>query len=328
MVNDTPPGILVIGGANIDMTGRCHDRLIPGDSNPGIVRSNAGGVARNIAENLARLGLDCGLMSAVGADLGKQLIEASCRDAGVDIRQLITIDRASTGSYLAIHNQLGALLAAISDMGIIEEMTPNLLRSQLSQFSDYQTLVLDANLPQSTLEWIVEHSKGCTLMADAVSATKAVRLKRILPKIDLLKVNRDEAAAILDHSGDDRLLSKKLHEQGVRQVLLSQGPEGASLYSKEGYFHKGAIKGDNASDTGAGDALFAGFIAARHLVRRAENQLEFAIACATSALSSQAAVNPDLTVSLIRKAYLSHWPSDAWYSRPAMNGSALGPAPV
>ena len=60
------PYVVVIGGANMDICGTSHDNLLLGDSNPGKVRTSAGGVGRNIAENLARLGSDTRLMTAVG----------------------------------------------------------------------------------------------------------------------------------------------------------------------------------------------------------------------------------------------------------------------
>lgn len=300
--------VLVIGGANVDLSGTCQDRLIPGDSNPGLVSSGAGGVGRNIADNLARLGLHSSLLSVVGNDVGRTVIEKSCRDAGVDMSPSLVIDDAATGTYLAIHNQLGALLAAISDMSITDALTPERLRDKLDLILSFPTLVLDANLPQATLEWLVEHIDGQTLMVDGVSATKAVKLKRMLPKIDLLKVNRDEASAILGITNDDRSLSAALHDQGVKSILLSQGPQGASLFSQTGYLHKDAIKGDNASDTGAGDALFAGFIAATFRIKEPERQLEFAIACATAALSTQTSITQNLSFDAIRARFFAQWP--------------------
>ena len=308
----TTERVLVIGGANVDMSGTCQGRLIPGDSNPGIVSSGAGGVGRNIADNLARLGLSSTLLSVFGNDVGRTIIEKSCQSAGVDTSPSLVIDGAATGTYLAIHNQLGALLAAISDMTITESLTPDRLKERLPIIQSFPTLVLDANLPQASLEWLVEHSQNQTLMVDAVSATKAVRLKRMLPKIDLLKVNRDEASAILGKSADDKSLSAALHERGVKTILLSQGPQGASLYSHQSYQHKDAIKGDNASDTGAGDALFAGFIAARFRVQEPSRQLEFAIACATAALSSQSSVSDELSFDAIRERFFGHWPDSAF----------------
>ena len=51
------PFVVVIGGANVDIEGRCSTPALPHESNPGAVAISAGGVARNIAANLASTGL-------------------------------------------------------------------------------------------------------------------------------------------------------------------------------------------------------------------------------------------------------------------------------
>lgn len=311
-MNKTLSKMLVVGGANIDMTGSCVSRLIPGDSNPGIVKSSAGGVGRNISESLGRLGFGVNLVSAVGDDFGKKHIIESCVNAGVDTQHLIEYSEFSTGTYLAINNQLGALLAAIADMAIIDQLTPEVMATKQAVFDAHEHVVVEANLPRRTLEWIAALPSSQKLYVDAVSATKAPKLATILSSIDILKVNRDEAAAILNTQGEDIALAKALHEQGVKTVLLSQGPQGAIVFNQNGGVHKAAIKGLNASDTGAGDALFSGFIAAQQLVREVPFQLEFAIACATFTLNSRQSVNPGLSLSTIRELYLSHWSSNAW----------------
>jgi pseudouridine kinase len=303
---------LVIGGANLDIAGGCTARLIPGDSNPGIVRSSAGGVGRNIAENLARLGLDCSMITAVGEDVGQTLIKESCKENNINTEHFFTYPSHSTGTYLAINNQLGALLAAISDMSIIDELTPDVLTSKLAFMSEHDQWVIEANLAENTINWIAQNKNDKPLFVDAVSATKAPKVKGILNKIDVLKVNRDEASAILHDSGEDLYLAEALYKAGVKTVLLSQGPQGAIVFDKDGAIHKGAVKGTNASDTGAGDALFAGFIAARHFLKNTQDQLEFSIACATFTLNSRITVNPELSLDQIKQTFLTQLPKNAW----------------
>ena len=58
--------ICVIGGANIDITGKAAFKFIYGDSNPGTVRLSLGGVARNIAHNLTLLGDEVNLLTIFG----------------------------------------------------------------------------------------------------------------------------------------------------------------------------------------------------------------------------------------------------------------------
>lgn len=49
--------IVVIGGINADITGKAVKDVIQNESNIGKVTLSAGGVARNICENLVRMGV-------------------------------------------------------------------------------------------------------------------------------------------------------------------------------------------------------------------------------------------------------------------------------
>ncbi len=60
--------VLVIGGAGVDIVGRLKSELHPATSNPALIRYSFGGVARNVAENLARLGQSVTLLTVVGED--------------------------------------------------------------------------------------------------------------------------------------------------------------------------------------------------------------------------------------------------------------------
>ncbi|HLE52835.1 MAG TPA: PfkB family carbohydrate kinase, partial [Anaerolineales bacterium] len=77
--------VLVIGGAGVDLVGRLTGELRAGTSNPANIRTSFGGVARNVAENLARLGRSVKLITAIGDDqLGERLL-AQAASAGVDV---------------------------------------------------------------------------------------------------------------------------------------------------------------------------------------------------------------------------------------------------
>ena len=60
--------VLVVGSSGLDMVCRSRDELRYGTSNPGKLRISPGGVARNVAENIARLGMQVSLITAVGDD--------------------------------------------------------------------------------------------------------------------------------------------------------------------------------------------------------------------------------------------------------------------
>ena len=68
--------IICIGGANIDRKIYGKQKLLFGTSNPATLSESCGGVARNISENLSRLGFDVILLTGVGDDKeGQWLIE-------------------------------------------------------------------------------------------------------------------------------------------------------------------------------------------------------------------------------------------------------------
>jgi sugar/nucleoside kinase (ribokinase family) len=68
--------ILLLGSSSQDIVGRLDADLQPGTSNPARIRVSYGGVARNVAENLARLGQPVKLISVVGKDRpGDELLE-------------------------------------------------------------------------------------------------------------------------------------------------------------------------------------------------------------------------------------------------------------
>jgi pseudouridine kinase len=76
--------VTVVGGANTDIVGHSKAALVAHDSNPGVVSVSSGGVARNIAENLARLRVRTSLVTAFGADTHGRELERACRALRID----------------------------------------------------------------------------------------------------------------------------------------------------------------------------------------------------------------------------------------------------
>lgn len=77
--------VVVIGGTNIDLQGFPRKKLIMKDSNIGSVKISLGGVGRNIAENLTRLGFYTKLISIIGDDVYGNLIMEKSREIGLDL---------------------------------------------------------------------------------------------------------------------------------------------------------------------------------------------------------------------------------------------------
>ncbi len=295
----TGNNILVIGGANVDLTGTTKSIYRSGDSNPGEVQQSAGGVGRNIAENLARLGSHVSMITVVGNDSRGSFLIDHARDAGINIQDFIQLPNYSTSTYLALNNANGELVGAVADMNIIGQLLPEVLVEKISRLQSASQLVVEANLHEETIEWIAEQNFNAPIIADAVSATKAVRLVPLLPKLSLLKVNVSEAKSILDipehqHIAETELIDALL-DRGVQTILLSLGERGVIVGNRESKTTQVVPACKILSDTGAGDALLAGYIFAQTRFDSALEQIKFAVACAACTLEAKHAVNPQLT---------------------------------
>ena len=120
--------VIVIGGATVDLVQKpaTGTALTLETSNPGTVVRRWGGVGRNIAEGLARLGARPVLLSAVGAGEGDSATGAALlREAaacGVDVSHVVAVAGARTATYAALLDGEGGLVAAVADMDIMERM--------------------------------------------------------------------------------------------------------------------------------------------------------------------------------------------------------------
>ena len=123
--------VAVIGAANMDLMGKMVGPAVEGDSNPGELTVSAGGVARNIAENLAHLGTPCELITALGNDAWGQQLRQHCDSLGIGLSRSIVSDEHRTSTYLSTHDNQGELITAINDMAILDCLSAKNLESRI-----------------------------------------------------------------------------------------------------------------------------------------------------------------------------------------------------
>lgn len=296
--------VLVLGGANMDISGSTTQPLILSDSNPGRIRCAPGGVARNVAENLARLGNTTRLLTAVGDDLyGSSLLHATHK-AGVDVRGSWVLAGEATSTYLSLHGPDGDMAIAVNDMGILETITPARLVPCALWVQQATALVVDCNVSAQALEWLFANHGATPIFVDAVSAFKCQRIRPWLAHVHLLKVNRLEAQALCQfdiHSDADiKHAAQTLHTLGVEQVVLSLGERGVYWSARNGAqgWH-GAVPCTVVNATGAGDALMAGLVHAFVDQRDLRAAIPFALGCSALTLASEHANHPGLCVAAV-----------------------------
>ena len=261
------PTIIVAGGANLDIKSRIAGKAIPGTSNPGWTETSPGGVGRNIAENLARLGARVGLLTLIGEDSTGDRLRRHARAVGIDT-SLMLRRKGSTGTYSATLNAEGEMLIAVSDMRLIDGMKVQDITQAREALAAADLLVADGNLPLPCLKALLQIAKRAAVpvVLEPVSVPKARRLKPLLQEglpIAALTPNRDELAEMaglpVKTERDLARAAERLHERGVVHVLVGLGADGCFLSTvDEGQHLIPARRKSGIKDvTGGGDALVA-----------------------------------------------------------------------
>ena len=144
--------VVGVGGANLDIHGHPKKAVVMHDSNPGRISASAGGVTRNVCENLARLGADVRLITAVGDDLYADMIRRECVAAGIDVSHFCTAPGCASSTYLSILDSGGDMLVALSDMTVLQEhLTPEYLDGRAELLQHAAIVTCDPCLPERTL---------------------------------------------------------------------------------------------------------------------------------------------------------------------------------
>jgi pseudouridine kinase len=291
--------ITVIGGANIDIIGRSAETLRQYDSNPAHVHISAGGVGRNIAENLAHLGAEVSFISAIGDDRFGGILRTFINEAGIDGSEIILRKGMNTGLYLALLEPSGTLYIAVNDMEAVESIVPAEAANLGPVIAGSDLVIADANLRPETLRALADATGDLPLMADAVSESKAGRLRELLPRFRLLKANLAEAAVLagfpLDSENSLRRGCAALLDTGLKELYITLGARGACRASEEGIAIQPALPGKMVNVNGAGDAFAAGAAYSFCLGGSAETNARFAAACAAITTESEDAVSKALS---------------------------------
>ena len=292
--------VVVIGASNLDIKGRSRNKTFSKTKNPGIVEFSPGGVGRNVAENLARLGVPASLLSAVGSEGFSDMIINTTKNAGVDVTRVLHCDMNS-GIFLAVINSRGELDASISDMSILSRITPEYINDNLDVIEKASYIVADADIPDNTLSTILSIAKRnfIPICLEPVSPSRAHELSGYLEGLTMTTPNKEELESMVGRTimseEDIKEAGAELIRRGVKNVIITLGAEGVYCVSRDFSGFIPSIRTMTVNSVGAGDALVAGTVAGILDGKTFENSVRLGIACATITLMDEKAVSPNLT---------------------------------
>lgn len=295
--------VVCVGAANLDRKLRALGDLALGTSNPATQSESFGGVARNIAENLARLGTPVALLTAIGGDSSGAALLAHAESLGIDVRGALRLDGMCSGTYTAVLDEQGEMAVALADMGLYDHVMPAFVEARQAQLATAALTVVDLNLTQDTVAALIAGTRrtGTPLALVAVSEPKMARLPQDLHGVRLLILNAGELAARVGHPLDDdaavAAAMRTVQAQGVRDVIVTRGARGVLVTQDEAIAALAAPAAEVVDVTGAGDAFAAAVCWSLVQEDRADDLL---LACrrglrlSALTLGTAATVHPDL----------------------------------
>ena len=293
--------VLVIGAACLDMNVQPRTPVIePARSNPGSISWGWGGVGRNIAENLARLGANVQLVTAVGNDQwGTQLL-TQLDDLGIDTEACIVSEEHPTASFVALYQHDMSLSVAFDDMAVMQEVTPGYINRLRGAIRDADMVCIDANLSARTLATLfrLTHQYAVPVCADPTAALLTHRIHPYLHELALLTPGTDEAEALLNEKLDDEDAiargAQQLVRMGVDLAIITLGADGLYYATAEERGRIPAFPVDVVDPSGAGDALTAAVAFGLLEGVQPEQAVRLGMAAATKTLMCQKTVCQDL----------------------------------
>ncbi|KAK6916544.1 Carbohydrate kinase PfkB [Dillenia turbinata] len=238
---------VIIGGMVLDIHATPSVKYVPG------------GVARNIAECLSKLGAKPYMISALGEDMaGNMLLDywnwARLSTKGIKKQSII-----KTPVVCNVLDVNGELAAGVADVEAVEKhLTPEWIRCSKSIICSAPVVMVDANLSPSALGapcWMAAEA-GIPLWFEPVSVAKSRRVTSVVKYITFASPNEDELIAMANAlSGRDafnpiqkdnaktkcspeslfQMLKPAilvLLDKGVKIVIVTIGSNGVFLCSK------------------------------------------------------------------------------------------------
>ena len=298
------PYTVVIGGADMDISGQALSSLVSGDSVPGCVQMRPGGTGLSIAHNMTLLGAEVHLITSFGDDMAGRRITTTCNELGIDISHSLQVSNRSTSTRLRLAAPDETVEYTLSDAGVYDHLTPAFLASRLPFLNNAQLVVVDTNLPEPTLAWLAENCR-VPIFATPASAAGAARLRGILDRIHTLKASRRETEGLsgipltsrnnIDRAADVLLAA------GLRRLFITLGADGVFAADRRERFFLPALPGKAVDPTGCGDAFMAALAWTFPDGVSLEHTARAGLAAASITLESETSVNPSLCAAQVHQ---------------------------
>ena len=264
--------MLVIGAVFVDVKGFSQGNYLPEGTNIGDVQVSPGGVCRNVAEDLARLGIKSRFVSMVDDNaLGRDVLDG-LNALGLDTSHVIAAPR-SMGMWLAILDENGDLRGSVSRQPDFSALEAHLAAEGDALVAECRSIVLGYDttdgITAAMLDLAEKHHKPVYGLVGNMGVI--LRHPEYLRRSACFICNESEAERLfgkplagLTPEEALQMLVQESRNAGISAMVVTLGPLGAVYVDhRSGEFGRAPAHSVAMVDsTGAGDAFFTGTVAA------------------------------------------------------------------
>jgi ribokinase len=281
--------ILVVGSLNMDQVVRIARPPVLGETllGAGSLKLVPGGKGANQAVAMARLGAPVAMAGRVGTDpFGEQLIKALLADK-VDTGLVAIDQQEATGVafiFLSPDGDNAIIVASGANMRVGQDREQ--LTNIFETIAQARALVLQLEIPLETVKTLITtgHNAGIPVVLNLAPAQPLAW--EVLRQLNVLIVNEIEASLLagsqVNNHEDALAVATMLHKQGIPNVIVTLGAQGAILVSDDGTgnvetIYQPAPRVQAIDTTAAGDCFVGAFTVAMTEGQKSEDALRFAI---------------------------------------------------
>ena len=260
-------GIVVIGATFMDIKGYSLGQYIPAGRNAGYVEEVHGGVARNIAEDIANVELRPTFVSLVdNTGSGRSILE-KLENHKVNTKYIRQV-KDGMGTWLAIFDQNGDVVSSISKRPDLVPICQILDEEGDEIFSNADCVALEIDIDKEIVKRTFKYAEKYNLKVFAVVSNMSIAVERrdFIQKAECFVCNQQEAGILFMDNYEDKtpeelleILPKKIAGANIKKMVVTMGAQGAIYVSMDGESGFCPARDVEVKDTtGAGDSFFAG----------------------------------------------------------------------
>jgi ribokinase len=247
--------ILVAGSANLDFVVRAQHIPSPGETVLGSdFKTFPGGKGANQAVAASRAGgADTHMLAALGRDAYAVPLEASLKDAGVQLHAVHVTEQPTGCAFICVSDDAENAITVAPGANLC------LQPAHLPPLDGFSHLLLQLETPIPTVMAYARaaREKGVVVVLNAAPAQALPA--DLLALIDILVVNEGELAIVSGQSGS---VSHCLQSVSVPTVVVTLGSDGCLARSQGLFYQQPAFAVTAIDTTAAGDTFCGALVAA------------------------------------------------------------------